>query len=85
MDHQDLFNKLTGASITYADNRHLIRDKSSAFMVLISDECGEMAEAYGATIELAYDKAIIQVCDVLADRKAIEEEPHPTLSAYERN
>jgi len=85
MDLDDLFSKLTGASVTYADNRHLVRDKSSAFLVLIADEYGDMAEAYGATREQAYDKAIIQVCDVLAERKAMEEELHPTLNAYERN
>jgi len=50
MDLDDLFSKLTGASVTYADNRHLVRDKSSAFLVLIADEYGDMAEAYGATM-----------------------------------
>lgn len=85
MDLDDLFSKLTGASVTYADNRHITNNKGSAFLVLIADEYGDMAEAYGATMNQAYDKAIIQVCDVLADRKAMEEELHPTLSAYDRN
>jgi len=50
MDLDDLFSKLTGASVTYADNRHITNNKGSAFLVLIADEYGDMAEAYGATV-----------------------------------